>query len=239
MIISHSHRFIFIANGRTGSKSIEAALAHLHEKSDLDAAVPGLYTSGHVPPTAIRQRLPAELWASYTKFMFARNPWDWAISQYFYNFLQKPLQSLRQHDFKSGIQTKTNLTAVIAHLDRKKRIAPSDFAVLFEHLKQYRAVPEAASLFQSTYAYDHDGTPLVDFIGRFERLEDDFGIIMKRLGLEVELPWINMSTHDGFQPYYLDDTIESIADLYKVDIANFGYSWHSDMGMAMEAIKGR
>jgi hypothetical protein len=228
MIISHSHRFIFVANGRTGSKSIEAALAHLHEGVDLDTPVPGLYTTGHIPPRAIRQRIPVQIWDDYTKFVFVRNPWDWVVSQYFYNFVQKPLERLRQNHFELGTQTKRSLTAAIAHLNGKSRLVPSDVTILFEHLRQYRATPDAASLFQSTYAYDGDGTPLVDFIGRFERLEHDFGIITKRIGLEIGLPKINISDGDRFQTYYSDDTIELVADLYEVDIANFGYSWHSD-----------
>ncbi len=230
MIINHTHRFIFVANGRTGSKSIEEVLAHLHEGADLDVPVPGLYTSGHIPPRSIRRRIPTEIWESYTKFMFVRNPWNWVVSQYFYNFGQKPLQRLRQLDPRSGIQARTNLTAVVAHLENKTRLAPIDVAVLYEHLRQYRAVPEADSLFQSTYAFDSDGTPLVDFIGRFEHLENDFAAITSHLGIEVELRKKNMSNHNRFQTYYSDDTVEFVAHLYAVDIANFGYDWHSNAG---------
>jgi Sulfotransferase family len=228
MIISHSHRFIFVANGRTASKTIEAALAHLHEAVDLDTPVPGLYTKGHIPPTVIRERIPAQIWDHYTKFMFVRNPWDWVVSQYFYNFVQKPLRRLRQCNLESGIQMKRSLTAAITHLHGKDRLTLSDLTILFEHLRQYRGVPETASLFQSSYAYDRDGTPLVDFIGRFECLERDFDAIAKRLGLEVQLPRINGSSHDKFQTYYSDETIKLVADLYETDIANFGYSWLSD-----------
>jgi hypothetical protein len=154
----------------------------------------------------LRQRLPAQVWNSYKKFMFVRNPWDWVISQYFYNLERKFWP--------------------VARLGRKTRLTPWDITRLFEHLKQYRAIPEADSLFQSTYAYNDDGTCLVDYIGRFEYLQRDFSDIMNRFGIPAALPKLNTSPHGEFQLYYTDDTIKLVADLYAVDIANFNYQWN-------------
>ena len=225
MIISHRHRFIFFSNGRVGSKSIEAALAHLHEGLELDAPALGLYTRGHIPPSALRGRVPAHIWNEYTKFVFVRNPWDWVVSQYFYNFVEKPLRRLHRCDESRPTQLTEILAAKLPSLKENARLAPSDVLVLFEHLRQYRGTPEALSLFQSTYVYDRDGGPLVDFVGHFESLEYDFREIARRLGLEIALPKTNMSSHDTFQTYYLDETIQTVRDLYETDIVNFGYSW--------------
>jgi len=45
---------------------------------------------------------------------------------------------------------------------------------------------------QSDFIYDEDGRLLVDFVGRFERLQADFDVICRRLGMSPEpLPHVN------------------------------------------------
>ena len=86
---------------------------------------------------------------------------------------------------------------------------------------------------QVNYVLDANGSPLVDFIGRFERLQSDFDTIMQRLGLpRTELPMINSSsifindaTRKPSPIKYTPQMIDKVAQLYAQDIAVFEYEF--------------
>ena len=93
--------------------------------------------------------------------------------------------------------------------------------------------------------HDPDGRLLVDFVGRFENLQNDFDEVCRRLGLDDSaLPHRNPSdkksrnlkrkvrnvlyrngeNHKGhWTEFYDDDTVSAVAELYRRDIEAFGY----------------
>jgi hypothetical protein len=100
---------------------------------------------------------------------------------------------------------------------------------------------------QSRMVCSDDGQLLVDFVGKFERLQQDFDQVCARLGFDDSaLPHINSSDkksrelrrslknfiyrnqESNFRSYadfYDDETREFVADLYRSDIKMFGYSF--------------
>lgn len=64
----------------------------------------------------------------------------------------------------------------------------------------------------------------MDFIGRFESLHEDYQVIRERFGLD-ELPHHEGTTHDYYVVYYDLETRQFIADYYRDDIEEFGYSF--------------
>jgi hypothetical protein len=104
----------------------------------------------------------------------------------------------------------------------------TDIRETYDLLRQYRGIYEAESLFQYHYAYAPDGTKLVDFVGRFERINRDFDRVMEHLGLDAELPHRNPTDHRGYRSYYTDDTAAMIRDLYAIDVETFGYTFEDD-----------
>lgn len=74
------------------------------------------------------------------------------------------------------------------------------------------------------------GGPLeVDFIGRFEKIDEDFDHIAGRLGLDVSLPRRNAGTSRprDYRQLYTDRTAEIVAKAYARDIALFGYDFEN------------
>lgn len=78
---------------------------------------------------------------------------------------------------------------------------------------------------QVRFVCDSQGNALVDFVGRFERLEKDFALISERLGIGVTLGWHNPSSRGNYQSYYDDSSRRLVAEHYMNDIETFGYDF--------------
>lgn len=225
MVLSHKHKFVFISNGKTGTSSVEAALSEYHEGEEYEAGVPGLYHDKHVPPAVLRAQLGPYVWEEYFTFCFVRNPWDWFVSQFFWNWtpdpiskkavLQNPVQTLKAYRRKQKRRR---------YLRDLERFSEKEIRETYNRLRQYRGVYEADSLFQYHYAYASTGEQLVDFVGRFEQIEDDFAQAMKHVGLDARLPHRNATDHKTYQSYYTEETAALIGNLYRVDVEAFDYT---------------
>ena len=82
---------------------------------------------------------------------------------------------------------------------------------------------------QSDFIIDENGNPLVDFIGKFENLQNDFDKICNKIDLpQINLKHINKTIgtiNKPWQDYYDDETQDFVANLYKRDIDLFGYEF--------------
>src|SRR4051794_38558443 len=86
MILSHTHKFIFFCGSKVGTTSMEEVLRPLQEGAEYDfGSREARIVPKHIPPAILRGALPEKVWSDYFKFVFVRNPWDWVISQWFYN----------------------------------------------------------------------------------------------------------------------------------------------------------
>ncbi|MFD2168197.1 sulfotransferase family 2 domain-containing protein [Thalassotalea euphylliae] len=163
------------------------------------------------------------------KFAFVRNPWERLVSEFNYRKslgLEKYQCSFRRF-VMDGFPTKFDDDYVNAR-------------DLFRHV-----IP------QSSFLFDKDGELLVDFIGRFERLQADFSIVCKKLGVEeTELmrenitklqksnsffAWLanrfikdtSKDIKQHYSQYYDNETEQKVAELYRQDIVNFGYTFEA------------
>ena len=101
---------------------------------------------------------------------------------------------------------------------------------------------------QTDYLINADGEMIVDFVGRFENLQQDFEVVCKRLDLEdTQLPHRNSTSSlrrtierklrhlfvgrdrvkRDYRDYYDQETVDRIAQLYSSDIKMFGYEFDS------------
>lgn len=74
-----------------------------------------------------------------------------------------------------------------------------------------------------------DGTILLDFVGKFERLNEDYRVIADRLGLDVRLPHLNRTKQSDYVDFYNESTIEGVRKTFRDDIEAFGYPDRPDM----------
>ena len=66
----------------------------------------------------------------------------------------------------------------------------------------------------------------LDFIGRFESLNDDYNSICRYLGTDSKLPQLNVSKNrKKYIDYYDDESLELVTGMYRDDIETFNYSF--------------
>lgn len=224
MIISHTHKYIFIKSTKTAGTSIEAALSNYCEGDDIvtplgdfafnrDESGAWVHKSmnegnyqQHDDALTIKNSLPAEIWDSYFKFSIARNPWDRTLSRFFWNHRNDPALKPRKHFYHYlGI-----------HFDE---LAPARKAFARFLLEEEWDTNDRF--------YIIDGVLCVDFIIRYEHLADDLKEVCKRVGLpELQLPNLKSGIRSKKHHYseYYDKTSEAlVAERHQNDIRLFGY----------------
>lgn len=190
----------------------------------MDLGVPGLFSKGHIPPTILRHFVHKRVWDTYFKFCFVRSPWDWVVSQFFYNFVRESRRKfLEVTDFDDGSCSK-NSGGSCEHFD-VETLTISDIEKVYDLLKNHKGIPDADSLFQHNYVYDESGHEIVDYVGRYERLQEDYAKILTRIGISAELPFANVTIHRPYTSYYTDETRTLVEKLYAIDIKKFNYSF--------------
>jgi hypothetical protein len=77
---------------------------------------------------------------------------------------------------------------------------------------------------QRRFLIDGDGKMLVDYVGRFETLAEDFAEICGRLGLDkLTLEHVNRTAHKPWTESYSPRMFEIVRTIHRPDIEAFGY----------------
>lgn len=215
MIISHKYKFAFIAIPKTGTESFRSKLEPL---SDIDGSN-SMKSETYIHSTAINFRDFFKKnnwdWNTYFKFTIVRNPFATEVSQYFYI-----KRRIDEHD-KLTEEQQTNLP------ESDKNSIHWYKKSFEEDIKDWFCRP--IYRFDSSllkYTHDEQGVGLLDFIGRFENLQQDFNTICDKIGItHQQLPHKNKSKHKHYTEYYDDETRKIVAEKYAKDIEYFGYKF--------------
>ncbi|AVI51436.1 hypothetical protein C5O00_09730 [Pukyongia salina] len=143
-------------------------------------------------------------WESYFKFTFVRNPWDRAISDYFWLQNDRKIKDNFSNYLDKAGKFKTVLTETGETHYRGDHLTP-----------------------QSRF-FDEKGTYAVDYMGRFESFENDMQHIVKALGIQQDFDLhINAARKNRrhYSRYYSDALIAKVAKLYAADIERFNYQF--------------
>ncbi len=142
-----------------------------------------------------RKQRGREQFASYYKFGFVRNPWDRVVSLYERKEAMELRAQMSFEEFVKWIQYSSSTCP---------------------HSSPHR--------YQLDWFVDANGSILADFIGRFEKLPEDWAQVAGRLGLPDQLPHRRANPRERhYTEYYNDSTREIIARKFDVDIEKFGY----------------
>lgn len=207
MIISHQHRFIFLAIPKTGTHSVRQALrAHLGEQ-DLEQVL--LFESkrfpfpefagiqhGHISTRQIRPVLGDEVFGAYLKFAFVRNPFDRFVSY-------------------------------CAFMSRGTKVFETEPRRYMKYIvRELKPVDHLLYQPQHAMVTDAEGRLELDMVGRNETMQASYDAICARIGIPTsELGRVNASSHRPWQEYYDRDLVGWVSDLYRRDLELFNYGF--------------
>lgn len=216
-MISEKYNFIFFhvpkAAGSSISKALNESLRNDVLANDKNNAFKkflsqkGRIWHNHATSEEVKEYLGNELYQSYFKFCFVRNPFDRLVSLYHY----------------------TKQKEVIIY--KKNKLKLPKFSKQIIDAGSFENWIKAGNLgsTQTKFLSDNKGEFLVDFVGRSENLQADFSYICGVLGIQnTILPQVNVSKHDDFKKYYNEDTKEIVSNWFKKDLELFDYNFVSN-----------
>ena len=151
-----------------------------------------------------------EKFYNYFKFAFVRNPWDRLLSAY--KFLKK------------GGMYSADKTWSDIHLSEFENF--EHFALSLKDLKKASEILRGIRFIpQYKFICDHKLNIKLDFLGRFESINENFDLINSKLGLDAKLKHLNKSNSMGFREYYSDEMSAIVAQVYREDVEIFDYKY--------------
>ena len=141
-----------------------------------------------------------EYWDSFFKFAFVRNPWDHAISDFYWKVKNRNIKNV---DFKEFLFR----LADPLRLDKEK-IRPQ--------------------IITNWSIYTINDKVALDFIGRYENLEKDLEKIENIIGVKLNINnvWAKANIRNknkAIADYYDEESIELVRRIYKKEIEEFNY----------------
>ncbi len=211
IIVSDRKKFIFIHIPRTAGRSVSEALRmhgnffykrekryrlmskYIHERPRLK------FFQDHTKALNIKKKLST--YDHYFSFTFVRNPYSWLVSVY--HFTEK--------------------------MYKQKDIRFSDMFPVYEQSKNFYefakivCAEKKQPFFQKNFVVDENGKLIVDYIGNFENIKNDFNAITDKIGVRSTLKHTNKSSHNNYKEYYNEDLRNTVFEAFKDDFDFFGY----------------
>ena len=243
MIISYSTKSIFVHLHKTGGDSIATALVpdlgaeDFILTNDVKDWWQRVRTGSrhdelrslrkHSSAEQIRQIVSPAVWRDSFKFAFVRHPIGRAVSLYKY--------AARKEEERRRILVRNlwyltppgKKTDPLAWRSVRAFVETETFSEFIRHPllgDDLTMRPQCDSL------CGPDGEILVDFVGRFERLQEDFSTIQERLGIASRgLGWHNASNPKSASGLIVTDEDRAfLADRFRADFDRFQYDPKSD-----------
>jgi len=170
----------------------------------------------------------------FFKFSFVRNPWDRIVSYYAmvdsyrqksyalamcYNFIEDTFGSFNFDSFIDYVQL-AHYRALPVNLDCSPRDAKDmvdPFVATMSH-----------ELFPQTYWLTLNGVIDLDFLGRFENVQEDFSKLCKQIKIPSHRGLYKhkmRSERVHYSDYYNSYTRDLVGDLFKDDVEQFSYDF--------------
>jgi hypothetical protein len=165
--------------------------------------------SRHVRYTEYQSANPGKF-SKYFKFSFVRNPWDRLVSAYC--FLKNGgMNEMDKQWAEKNLSCYPDFESFV-----KGWINEDNIQTWVHFIPQHQFICDEALNLQ------------MDFVGRFESLDECVDVIQDKLNLpRVAIPKLNaVKKEKHYSEYYSKETAKIVADVYATDIKIFSYSFN-------------
>ncbi len=195
------HKFIFVHIPKTAGVSIANALS-MNCLQCHNSAV-------EIKQILNKTEFGKKVWQEYFKFSFVRNPWSWVVSNIRY--------------LADCLVVDVDPSAFLTRWMNDKKIRVVDHFTA--HLSEILEKNQCAYFLSE--GESEDGELLLDFVGKFENLQQDFDYICNKVGAPQKMLLHENKTkqYKHYSEYYNEDTKQFIASKFAKDIEYFGYEF--------------
>jgi hypothetical protein len=198
VIVWDQHKLLYVRIPKSGNVSIRRAI------------------EGHSERRMSSTRI-ARLDEDWMTFSFVRNPWSRLLSLY----KQKASDEATSGRLVDGVYK-----GFINHgIPIRPGMSFEEFCDVVCDIPDHRTDKHLQS---QAYTLIKNGQPIVRFIGKLERMNEDWKALMEKVGLDFELPHFNRTQkkNEHYSSYYTSDAlIQKVADRYINDIEHFGFDF--------------
>ncbi len=198
IIVWDHHKLLYVRIPKSGNVSIRKAIDGHSERRMSKTQIAGLAND-------------------WTGFSFVRNPWSRLLSLY------------KQKVGEDGTSTRMIDGVYEGFVKQGIPIRPGmNFEEFCDVVCEFPDHRTDKHLQSQAYTLVKNGQPIVPFIGKLECMNEDWKVLMEKVGLDYELPHFNRTQqeNDHYSSYYTTDTlIQKVADRYKDDVEYFGYEF--------------
>lgn len=150
-----------------------------------------------------------DIYDNYFKFTIVRNPFDWLVSTYYY-IIKNTLHN--ENTKVSGMTFSQFLTYYVDVMmkNQGKELGHNKVCTLYD------------------YVSDEKGNVIVDYIGKYETLNDDMKFICSKIGVPyTQVPLINVNNkrQRGYKQYYDAESIKFVEENFAKDLEYFNYKF--------------
>jgi hypothetical protein len=223
MPVYHGIKTILIRVPKTASASMCSGL-HYANSITGGSVITNLKHEGVVE---VRGKTNKHYFEAYYKAAFVRNPWDWLVSYFSYNKgMLKQINRRRSDQRKviNEVRAETSFEEYIMLVkdmnEKLTKHGPNIKQSLHPYQPQYK------------YLVDENEEIIVDFIGKYEDIENDWSNLTEKikannsiLSFQMPLGKTNVSNHEHYKEYYTDELREIVGSIYKKDIELFDYKF--------------
>lgn len=171
----------------------------------------------HIMPLPYVEKEELPRFKDYWKFAFVRNPYERLVSCYRSKI--KSDKNFENHNFKQGIHRQ-----FLKYGCFKANMTFSDFVHAVCEIPDENADSHFKS--QHKFIATNDDKFCVDFIGRFEKIEEDFEYVARKISApSLNLSYINKSDRQEYKKYYKSQLVQKVYERYSRDLELFGYNF--------------
>lgn len=156
----------------------------------------------------INKLLGNELFSRLFSFAFVRNPWDIQFSLYKY------ILGSTHHNRHQEIIKFKDFEHYLKH-------------TYYKHLEKLSIEGKTPLDMQMSFVCDKNAKQLVSYVGRFEKINQDFEYILNEIGFnpKPKLPHLNKFTNNDFRHNYTSQMVDWVNEMHTNDIKYFGYTF--------------
>lgn len=209
-MISTRHKFIFIHIPKTGGNSIQNILVNYsedtlrnHENGETFENIQRNYLNDFEVESNSEQ-----ISGKHKRFIKYQNNWNSSFGEFsdFFKF--------------SVVRNPWDRCISLYFYSKTKNVFDKDKFISLVLSNKPSALP------QYNYLVNNEGEVNLDYIIKFESLQECFNIACDNIGIpKAKLPHVNKSKHKHYTEYYDDETRKIVAEKFAKDIEYFGYKF--------------